>query len=221
MRYCMTLVIRYFHTVDKTLYNRGDFFLTYLTYETLKIEYKLPIQYALNLDNIMTPYDFLNATVISDILVNILQLHNRWSSFYLPNNIKILVCIINIFFYIYLLLLDRTQQHGESLDSILNSFEQYDATVRRVDRPVVVALVNKLRTVTACRSRTRESTVNGSLVTPEASNVTPCHAEPSALNPPAEPKRSPKKLCRANSILLRSPAMCGVVADRKKMFERR
>ncbi|CAH1714851.1 unnamed protein product [Aphis gossypii] len=111
--------------------------------------------------------------------------------------------------------------HGESLDSILNSFEQYDATVRRVDRPVVVALVNKLRTVTACRSRTRESTVNGSLVTPEASNVTPCHAEPSALNPPAEPKRSPKKLCRANSILLRSPAMCGVVADRKKMFERR
>lgn len=59
------------------------------------------------------------------------------------------------FLYIYFLLLDRTQQHGESLDSILNSFEQYDATVTRVDRPVVVALVNKLRTVAACRNRTR------------------------------------------------------------------
>uniref|UniRef100_A0A2S2P8I4 Uncharacterized protein n=1 Tax=Schizaphis graminum TaxID=13262 RepID=A0A2S2P8I4_SCHGA len=111
--------------------------------------------------------------------------------------------------------------HGESLDSILNSIEQYDATVTRVERPVVVALVNKLRTVAACRSRTREPTIDRSLVTPKTSNVIPCHAEPSALNPSAEPKRSPKKLCRANSILLRSPAMCGVVADRKKMFERR
>lgn len=70
------------------------------------------------------------------------------------NNNIIPVCIIDIFFYIYLLLLDRTQQHGESLDSILNSFEQYDATVARVDLPVVVALVNKLRTVAACKSRT-------------------------------------------------------------------
>lgn len=35
-----------------------------------------------------------------------------------------------------------------------------------------------------------------------------------------EPKRYPKKVTRANSILLRSPAMCGMVADRKKMFER-
>lgn len=63
------------------------------------------------------------------------------------------VCIINLFLYTFLLL-DRTQQHGESLDSILNSFEQYDATAARVDRPVVVALVDKLRHISA-RSRSQ------------------------------------------------------------------
>ncbi|KAF0771904.1 protein outspread isoform X1 [Aphis craccivora] len=104
----------------------------------------------------------------------------------------------------------RAHLVSEANDNISSDFEiTTDAELGRLKQDILT-YSDKLK-----------PTVDGSLVTPEASNVTSCQAEPSALNPPAEPKRSPKKLCRANSILLRSPAMCGLVADRKKMFERR
>ncbi|XP_050443852.1 protein outspread isoform X2 [Adelges cooleyi] len=126
--------------------------------------------------------------------------------------------------------------HGESLESILNSVEQFSAgaVVPRVDLPVIVALVNKLRHFSS--DNLQESIVDESHAASKTRNVTLKRTEPSPLNQ-SEPKRyltchsniintndrssrsSPFNRC--NGILLKSPGMCGMVADRKKIFEQR